>query len=863
MKNFLFFFFLYVSWTVNAFQLYDTIYHPMYNNVQLIELRVYSQNRPNKGFISVQKSEQVLEVIPKYILRNDKGEELVKYNDFDNSLSVRKLKPLETTNVVTHWLKTKNTSGYIGFDDSGFNIVYPVYSCKPSDNNTCVDMKIGLLDTFGTLVLPIQFEYVQWIDSVFITQQNNLFSLYSHDFKLLLKDYQYIEYINTNKNHILLKNHNQYGLVNRSGKNLLSMEYQEIRTSKYMHGYYEYLHEGLWGFADFNFSRILEPFSPSPNLFQRDGYFQYYDENKQWTVIDSTGRIYLKSPIEMYQVLTPNRFLVTKYVREEGYQRSICDASGTVISDKIYYDIWRVGSNTLIAGYDASIHDASDLKKSSKWILLDFNGNIKLNKIYKSLLPLDDNYIKAWDNKGKLSVIDGEGNDILGYEIEDVYKYSDHLFKIKKDGKHEFLDFANPIYLSKSYDNLMCVRENRIAVEKDKSWGFLDGNSLKEITPIAFDQVICYQDGLAGIKSNNKWKIIDEKGKSINNEYYTSVEILKNGLVKVTNQDRSGILSRNGMYTVPMVYDEMRFIASNNGKTYIGVKKNNKYGIINEKNELIYDFLFETCAELSVHASIPQNRQAGFYAFLSITKRNTIEYYYLNFDPSKSEMKIQSNYTRGFKIVTKNCSSNSTGKCMGVVNWEGKEIIPSNYTFIKDLRYNTFEVRTQKGCGLMDTLGRMLIAPVYLYMYELGSDSTLIQVGRHQGPWGLYNRSGRQIADTIYGGFEKPIGPLIPFYANFNFRVVDDSWIQDEKRIGFMDYSGRIVIDPLYDRYYLEDPKKDEITLFKGDERVTINSKGQVLKGELVKPSMEVNTPSMNQPQKKKRKKRKHRIKWL
>jgi hypothetical protein len=177
------------------------------------------------------------------------------------------------------------------------------------------------LDSLGTLVLPIEFDKISWVDSVFITKKYDTYSLYSDQFKLLLSDYQSIEYVNNQKDHILLKKYNRYGLIHRSGKYLLPMEFETIRISKYMNGKYEFLKDGFWGFVDYSFTQFLNPFSPSPNLLQRDGYFEYRDEKEMWNIIDSSGRILLRSSMEMYQVINPNRFLVFKYTRDIGYAR--------------------------------------------------------------------------------------------------------------------------------------------------------------------------------------------------------------------------------------------------------------------------------------------------------------------------------------------------------------------------------------------------------------------------------------------------------------------------------------------------------------------------------------------------------------
>ena len=136
-------------------------------------------------------------------------------------------------------------------------------------------------------------------------------------------------------------------------------------------------------------------------------------------------------------------------------------------------------------------------------------------------------------------------------------------------------------------------------------------------------------------------------------------------------------------------------------------------------------------------------------------------------------------------------------------------------------------------------------------------------MGRHSGTWGLYSRSGRRIADTIYGGFEKPFGSLIPFYADFNFRIQNNSRVYDEKRIGFMDYSGNILIEPMYDRINRDYPKKGQIRLAYGNNYCVIDDKGKLVEGQFNTVTFQKPTSESTQPSKLKKKKRKKRVRWL
>jgi hypothetical protein len=376
---------------------YDTIYHPYYQGKRVIELKSNKDKYHLKGFNETEINLARNILISKFVISNEKGDIEVIYNDFDGSLKTyfQKKKANKTVEIQPHIhkLKTENSAQTIGSDNSGFNVLYPVYDIK---NTKGGKGKVGLIDSLGKFVFPVEFDRIRWVDSVFITQKDNKFQLYSYDFQLLLQDYDSIDYINSYKDHILLKKNGKFGLIHRDGTYILPTEYDVIRNSKYKYMNYEFLKKGLWGFIDWNLTRYLAPFSPSPNINERDGFFEYRDDNKIWHVLNSNGKVLLQSDLEMYLVLSEELFCVTRYDRELGYQRSIVNSRNEIVSKRVYYDLWRVNENTLLAGYDAKVFDVSELKKSTKWQLLFPNGETKNDDIYSNIQILDSNYLKVY-----------------------------------------------------------------------------------------------------------------------------------------------------------------------------------------------------------------------------------------------------------------------------------------------------------------------------------------------------------------------------------------------------------------------------------------------------------------------------------
>jgi len=833
-----------------AQQVLDTVFYSIYGNSQLLAIQQKQWYPPTKAFISTAKSNEELKNLPIYILRNSSGDVVKTFNDFK---SIDKAnftnRNLHKEEPVVHRLKTKNTATSIGNDDSGYNQLYPVYSCQFNDYQVCTSFKVGLIDTLGDIVFPIEFDHIQYVDSTFIVKKNNYYFLYDAFFRPINSvAYDSVSYSDFVHNQLIVKKDGLYGLLNRNGTFVLPINYKSVQKSRYMNGSYEFLSGKLYGFISWDGKKYMPPFTPSASTFVRDGYFIYKDEN--WNVIDSTGKLILKTPLQVFNIINKNRFVVGPNYHE----RALVDAKNVLISDKYYHDIWKVDNHVLMIGYDAGKIDASELIKSAKWQLVDMNFNKVNSTVFRSIQVLDEHFLRAYDLKNNLLVTNHFGEPVLDFAVSDVYKFADGVYKLIVDGKHLFIDLKNQAKRSRLYDNLQCVKENRIAVQKDGLWGFINFDFV-EICPIKANRVSCFEDGIATIELEKQFYIMDSTGKLLSPEYFDFVENVRDGYCRVGRNGKYGLIYKSGVFTVPMEYEENNFLAKHKGHSYLSVrqkKEGGKYGIINERNELVYPFIFDKCVEISVHASIEQRRYDGFFAFATIEKRSTLEYYYLNFDDKKNQVKIQVNPSKGFKIVEETCEyeKGKTTKCFGVKNWMGQQIIPTIYFSVKPLDGHLFTVYGMDGGGMLDTNGKVVIPVKYKYLYELCSDCDFVQVGRHSGGWGLYRKDGKQLTDTIYGGFEKPVFNLIPFRSHPNYHFNENKeWVHDEQKLGFMDFEGNVVIAPGYDRYQIPNQKKEEILVNYGTKWLRINGNGELLEGEFA-PSTKIATVKQ-QPKRK------------
>ena len=132
-------------------------------------------------------------------------------------------------------------------------------------------------------------------------------------------------------------------------------------------------------------------------------------------------------------------------------------------------------------------------------------------------------------------------------------------------------------------------------VELNEKWGFIDNTGKTIINP-QFDSVTYFHNGIAMVILDGKYGFINTDGKYTTNPILDYVEFsyhYKVGdLCPYSQDNKIGYVNPTdgGAYIQPQYDDGGKFI---NG--FAIVKKNGKYGYINQQNETITDFIYKSC----------------------------------------------------------------------------------------------------------------------------------------------------------------------------------------------------------------------------------------------------------------------------
>lgn len=410
--------------------------------------------------------------------------------------------------------------------------------------------KYGVIDEEGLLVIePSYGEYIVIPNAkkdIFICTYDVDYSTGTYKTKALNEDneeiftqYEQIEALeNYDKNQnvyyennaIKVKKDGKYGIINIDGKEILSCEYDEIKTLKGLENSILVYKDGNVGLVDSKGKKVIDTKYTNILPIEDDYKLGYItiDENNKYGVVDCTNTKVLANKYEDIKSLNGNG----NYVVKENGKYKLIKKDETVLLENNFEDIVKIRNDEVII---KSGNKYGVLKTSGEQILETKYDEVKFaytntyivkeNGTYKVInkdkqIVVDDNYttmnyieeadfieasedgiysdLIAHDYSVKVTGIVSELNIASGYikmNVNNEYKYynfkfeeksntdilpTNTLFLIKKDGKYGYTDKAGNIVIECIYDD--ATEQNQfgyVAVNKDGKWGSFDKNGIR------------------------------------------------------------------------------------------------------------------------------------------------------------------------------------------------------------------------------------------------------------------------------------------------------------------------------------------------------------------------------------------------
>ena len=122
-----------------------------------------------------------------------------------------------------------------------------------------------------------------------------------------------------------------------------------------------------------------------------------------------------------------------------------------------------------------------------------------------------------------------------------------------------------------------------IAVNTPHGVGYFADSEGNELFNKQFEEVCDFSKGLAPVKQDGKWGLINTKGEGVIPCIYDEATWFSEGLARVGQNDKWGFINTQGEVIAPCIYDN----AWDFSEGLARVKQNDKWSIINKEGKVI------------------------------------------------------------------------------------------------------------------------------------------------------------------------------------------------------------------------------------------------------------------------------------
>jgi len=370
----------------------------------------------------------------------------------------------------------------LSYDAIDYNEYWSEYGGGPGRKLTArIGDKKGLLNLDGTIFTPVKYDAIgqfqNYLCKVYLGKKVGLIDTSGKE----ILECKYADF-NVDTPLISIKQDSLYGLVNRRGRFIRPMVYENItkvgQQYDYRNAWYLLKYKGKTGLAD-SAANLVIPFIYDGLELTRYGYI-IAKNNGLYGTIDRTGKkvipcIYSKLfDLKAWGFDTRDvLYLVTC-----NGKMGIINAGGKAIIPCIY-DNLKVSWTSPIPA-----------QKNGRYGIIDLGGKTLTPFIYDDI-ALTTNYMTALN--GKKGMLNRVGKQILAPVYDKVDGPFGHIYLCFKNNRVNLISDQGVLVAETPYDYIGFFSTDQFIVKLDDKWGLIDGKG-KEIYPCIYRR-ITYEGG--------------------------------------------------------------------------------------------------------------------------------------------------------------------------------------------------------------------------------------------------------------------------------------------------------------------------------------------------------------------------------
>lgn len=418
------------------------------------------------------------------------------------------------------------------------------------------DNKWGVIDSNGNMVIDPSYEEMITIpnskNDVFLCIYDVNYETGEYKTKALnsknqeiLTQYEQIEGIsNKDNNHniwyednvLKVKKDGKYGVINITGKELTTCQYDEITVIEGIKGILKVTKEGKEGIINQEGKEILAiQYAEVTNLGEdsKDGFIVKGEDGK-YGIVDYSNQSILEAKYDAIEKIHGN----DRYVVKQAGKQVLVKKDGTEVLNTGYDEIKEILKN---------VDNGIIYIKNGKYGVMKTTGEVTVAPDYEELKEAKTGLLIAKQN-GKYGVID----------MQKISKIEPTYTSITYHEKADIYIAEKEDYSNDIIDNTFAVRQSGILIDLDDEKGYFE------------------------LKQGEEYKYYNFKFEEKN---ITEIQV-SNTLFKSKKEGKYGFVDKDGKVVVDYQYDD---VTEQNSYGYAGIKKDGKWGSINNKGEVVQE----------------------------------------------------------------------------------------------------------------------------------------------------------------------------------------------------------------------------------------------------------------------------------
>lgn len=343
------------------------------------------------------------------------------------------------------------------------------------------------------------------------------------------------------------------------------------------------------------------------------------------------------------------------------------------------------------------------IKKNKKWGLINSDGRIVKQPVYDAIGEFKEFGYAIMQRNGKVGMLDHNGREVVPPKFDDVKALDATMVSVMENGEWQVMNMQGDIILQPGYERVEILKSDR-----------------PDTRPY-----LAY-------RLNEKWGIIDQKGRSISTPKYDEITVLQNvpdhvsGLYFQTKKDDLlGLLLPDQKELLRPSVDEI-WIYNNNLVFY---KKDLKWGAIDSTGSNVLKPVYSHFSRISTK-------------FIKLMVDNRPALFSLVYNKLVTNQPFEAFYPFSDDYVL--CKKN---RKLGLVDHCGQMVLTPRYNEIQAYEGDVFRANLNGEWGIVTLDDLVLIPFKYNYIAPMKEGLCVVIKNRKIG---LANRRGEVVVKTDY-----------------------------------------------------------------------------------------------------------------